>query len=123
MWLAVLLTGVGFGLSGVQPIPAIILAQALNGVLLPVVAIFLLLAANDRRLVGADGLSSSAHSILMTAVVLTTMLLGLANVFRAVWKAFGVPADEGSLLVVATVVVVVAAWPLGRAVRRVRIGE
>ena len=40
VWLGVLAVGVLFGLADVRPIPAIIAAQALNGVLLPFVAVF-----------------------------------------------------------------------------------
>jgi len=122
VWIAVLLTGVGFGLTGVRPVPAIILAQVLNGILLPIVAVFLLVAANDRKIVGAGGLSSLAHTILMTGIVLVTMLLGLANVLRAVWRMLGLAADEGGLLIASGVVVVSAAAPLVRAVRRARMG-
>src|SRR5690606_19871222 len=47
VWGAVILTGVAFALSGVRPVPAILFAQVANGVLLPAIAVFLLLAAND----------------------------------------------------------------------------
>jgi manganese transport protein len=50
--LAVVGTGILFGALGVQPVPAITLAQAANGLLLPLVAVFLLWAANDRRRLG-----------------------------------------------------------------------
>ena len=46
--------GVVFGASDVRPVPAILLAQAFNGVLLPVAAIFLFLAVNDRHLMGDE---------------------------------------------------------------------
>ncbi|HMB53664.1 MAG TPA: divalent metal cation transporter, partial [Thermoanaerobaculia bacterium] len=52
VWAGVLATGLVFGLSGVRPVPVILVAQALNGVLLPWVAVFLLLAVNDRGLMG-----------------------------------------------------------------------
>ncbi len=50
VWIAVMLTGVGFALAGVRPVPAILFAQAMNGVLLPAVALFLLLVMNDTTL-------------------------------------------------------------------------
>lgn len=43
VWGSVLLTGLFFGLSGVSPLPAIIAAQAANGLLLPFIAAFVLL--------------------------------------------------------------------------------
>lgn len=52
VWLFVLGTGVGFGVAGLRPVPAILFAQVANGLLLPGVALFLILAANDRRRMG-----------------------------------------------------------------------
>jgi Mn2+/Fe2+ NRAMP family transporter len=48
VWGGVLAVGVACGVSGLRPVPAILLAQAANGVLLPVVAFFLFRAVNDR---------------------------------------------------------------------------
>jgi Mn2+/Fe2+ NRAMP family transporter len=42
VWASVLLTGLGFGLAGWSPLPAIVAAQAANGVLLPLIAAFVL---------------------------------------------------------------------------------
>jgi Mn2+/Fe2+ NRAMP family transporter len=84
VWLFVLLTGMAFGLAEVQPIPAIILAQVLNGVLLPFVAVFLLLLVNDVHLMGRDGLNGWVSNVAMSLVVAVTVLLGMLNVSRAV---------------------------------------
>ena len=51
-WLGVLAAGLAFGVSGIRPVPAIIAAQALNGMMLPLIAAFLVLAVNDRQLLG-----------------------------------------------------------------------
>lgn len=42
VWASVLVTGVGLGLVGWSPLPAIVAAQAANGLLLPVIAAFML---------------------------------------------------------------------------------
>lgn len=117
VWGAVLATGVVFGVSGVQPIPVIVLAQALNGLLLPLVAVFLLLAVNDRRLMGESGLNGPAANLLLTLVVLVTLVLGALQLTRAASRAFGAAAlGEGVLLIVAAVAALVLAVPVGRAV-------
>jgi len=82
--LVVLLTGVTFGLLDVRPIPAIILAQALNGVLLPFVAIFLLLIVNNRVLMGERGMNLLPSNIAMGVVVAVTILLGISNTAKAI---------------------------------------
>ncbi len=83
VWGVVLFTGLAFGLSEVKPIPAIIAAQAINGVLLPVVAIFLLLAVNDRRLLPEKFVNKAGWNVVMGVVVLAAAGLGIYNLWRA----------------------------------------
>lgn len=42
LWIIVMVTGLLFGFLDIRPIPAIILAQATNGIILPLIAIFIL---------------------------------------------------------------------------------
>jgi len=49
IWGGVLLVGVVLALAGLRPVPAILFAQAANGLLLPAVALFLLLVVNDPK--------------------------------------------------------------------------
>jgi Mn2+/Fe2+ NRAMP family transporter len=121
VWLGVLLVGVGFGLADIRPIPAIILAQVLNGLLLPVVATFLLIIANNRSLLGTDGISSPLHATLMVAVVLVTLVLGITSLARAGASVIGAqPPDELLLLAIAGAIGVVAAVPVIRTMMRAR---
>lgn len=121
VWAGVLAVGVGFGLAELRPIPVIILAQALNGVLLPFAAAFLLVAVNDRALMGDAGINRPASNLAMGAVVLVTVLLGAAGVLRALAAAAGrPPPGEGTLFVGAALASVLLLLPLGRAVARRR---
>jgi Mn2+/Fe2+ NRAMP family transporter len=120
VWLSVLLTGVVLGVSDVQPIPAIVLAQALNGLLLPLVAIFLFVAVNDRSLMG-DSINGTAVNLLMGAVVVVSTLLGVSAVVRAGARTLGQdPPSAGLLLTVTAIVIGLLSVPIGREVRRVR---
>lgn len=83
-WAGVLAVGLVFGLAGASPVPVIILAQAFNGLLLPLVTIFLLVAVNDKKLMG-DAVNRKLSNIAMAVVTLITLLLGATNL----WKAFG----------------------------------
>ncbi len=121
IWGGVLAVGLVFGLSGVRPVPVIVLAQALNGVLLPVVAIFLLLTVNDLGLMGKDGLNGAVSNLLMAAVTAVALLLGASGVLRAAAAALGRPAPgEGWLLGAALVTALLVSWPVTRAIRRRR---
>lgn len=120
VWAGVLATGLVFGLSGVRPVPVILVAQALNGVLLPWVAVFLLLAVNDRGLMG-ERLNGLLSNVAMVGVVGVTLVLGVRGVVRAGAGAFGWGVvGEGWLVGVALVVGVGLSVPVGLAVRRGR---
>ncbi len=123
VWGGILLVGVAFGVSGIRPIPAIILAQALNGILLPFAAVFLLLAVNDRRLVGAGGLNGTLSNALMTGVTGVTVVLGTSGVLRAGFTAMGAGAPApGVVAWVAAVVLAVLSVPVGASLVRRRRG-
>lgn len=82
VWAVVILTGAAFALTGVRPVPAILFAQVANGVLLPAVAVFLLLAANDARM--GQWRNGPFANTVGALVVLITMVLGGWAVWRAV---------------------------------------
>jgi Mn2+/Fe2+ NRAMP family transporter len=120
VWMGVLAVGAGFGLAGVRPIPAIILAQALNGVLLPFAAVFLLVIVNDRGLMGDAGINGPATNAVTAAVVAVTLVLGVAGVLRAAATALGRTTTEGQILGTAAVVAALLLVPLFLWVRRAR---
>ncbi|BBM69261.1 NRAMP family divalent metal transporter [Rhodothermus marinus] len=97
-WLVVWGSGVLLSLLDLRPIPAIITAQALNGVLLPIVAVFLWIATNDPRLMGRDGLTSPGLNVLAGLSVGIAVLLGLRNLLAALQAAGVGPVLSESLL-------------------------
>jgi manganese transport protein len=66
----------------VRPVPGILFAQVANGILLPAIALFLLLAVNDRSAMGSRA-NGPAMNVAAGLVVLTALGLGL----RALWGA------------------------------------
>jgi manganese transport protein len=121
VWAGVLAVGLAFGLAEVQPIPAIILAQAANGIVLPFVAVFLFIAVNDRRLMGGEGLNGRTSNALMAIVVFVTIVLGVTNVMRAAAGAFGIALPpERTLLLIAAALAALIAVPVARAIARGR---
>ncbi len=87
VWAGVLLSGWIFGMSGLKPIPVIILAQALNGLLLPFISIFLWIIVNDARLVKKTGLNRASQNWALGLVVWATIVLGLFNAGKALDRA------------------------------------
>ncbi|MCT1492940.1 Nramp family divalent metal transporter [Corynebacterium sanguinis] len=71
----VVLFGAAIAISGFNPIQIIILAQAANGILLPVITFFLLLTMNNKRLLGEHA-NSIVGNILGGLIFLVTLVLG-----------------------------------------------
>merc|ERR1711969_280787 len=104
VWLVILIIGVGFGLADIRPTPAILAAQAFNGVLLPLVALFLLAAMNDGALLGENANGPVANAFGLLVVGVATML-GLTALVRAAGTAFGFELPEPGLMLPAFAVV------------------
>ena len=82
IWISVLVSGVSFALFVQKPQELIVFAQVANGLLLPVVAVFLIWVANDEKVLGRYK-NSWPVNILGIAVVLVTFGLGLVGVLKA----------------------------------------
>ena len=83
-WLGVMGVGMTFGLLGAKPVPVIVLAQVANGLLLPVVTLFLLVAVNNKTLLPEQYRNNIWQNLALVAIVGVTTFLGLRNV----WLAF-----------------------------------
>jgi len=83
IWLSVLSIGTGFAAMGTKPIAAILFAQAANGLLLPVIAIFLLIIVNREDLIGLhrNGKFANITGILVVLVVSALGLFKLVSTF------------------------------------------
>jgi manganese transport protein len=81
IWFIVLIAGVIVSLAGVKPIPAIVFAQAANGFILPLLALFLLLVMNNRQL-----LKGKANTVLLNIfgglVVGIIFIIATLNILR-----------------------------------------
>jgi manganese transport protein len=75
-WALIVVVGTALALAGYRPVNAIILAQAANGLLLPIVAVFLLVVVNRRGLLGKH-VNGITANVLGAAVVITAAGLGV----------------------------------------------
>lgn len=85
IWALVLVAGTVLAILGTNPVAAILFAQAANGVLLPIVVLFLLFAMNRSNLLG-DFKNGIIGNVLGGFVLVVAALLGL----RLILAAFGV---------------------------------
>jgi manganese transport protein len=82
VWFIVLVFGTIFAVLGTNPVAAIVFAQAANGVLLPLVAVFLLFAVNRSDLMG-EHRNGTITNILGGIVVLIAAGIGLRLILTA----------------------------------------
>ncbi|MGH1397104.1 MAG: Nramp family divalent metal transporter [Trichormus sp.] len=83
VWILVLVIGTVFAITGKRPVESIIFAQAANGLLLPVVATFLVIVINQDNLLD-DFRNGAIANILGFSVVLIATFLGIFQIFKAV---------------------------------------
>lgn len=106
-WMAVLLTGFVFGISGIKPIPVILAVQALNGLILPLITYFLIMIINDSKVVAAQFRHSAWYDLIVLGILATTLLIGLNNVDKAIINAFDLTAgDHFEIIVIVTLAIV-----------------
>ncbi len=79
IWMVILLIGIILSAVGLKPVPVILFAQAANGVLLPIIAFYLLWAVNDRKLM-KEHRNHLFLNIIGGIVVLFTLFLGLRSI-------------------------------------------
>ena len=84
VWMLVLFIGVLFSTVGIKPIVVIQFAQVANGILLPVIILFLLWIANKRRVMG-----KYKNSLLLNCAIIFILLFTLYLGARSIGKVFG----------------------------------
>jgi len=80
VWIAILAIGVVFSMVGFKPIIIIQFAQVMNGLLLPIIAIYLLYLVNKKELMSTY-VNKIFHNILGGIVVLITLILSAKTLY------------------------------------------
>jgi len=81
VWMVILFLGVGFSSIGIKPIEIIKFAQVANGILLPVVAGFLLWIMNKKALLGSF-VNTKFQNAMGIVIVVATLFLGLKSILK-----------------------------------------
>ena len=80
IWLTILGTGTLFSGLGYDPVEVIVFAQVANGILLPVLAIFLIYAMNNDELLG-EHTNSRLQNVLGAVVTLVVIGIGIQTIY------------------------------------------
>ena len=89
-WIAVLLVGVLFGFMNVSPVPAILAAQGINGLLLPLVCIAIYLATRDQGMMPMEYRHRPWLDKVYLFIIWVTCFLGLYNIQKSTLNIFGI---------------------------------
>ena len=83
VWLLIILIGTSSAVLGFKPLPLILFAQATNGLLLPIIAIFLLVTMNNKKLLGeySNGWLANTLGCLVVTLVSALGLFKLYSLF------------------------------------------
>ena len=111
VWMLVLLTGFIFGISGVKPIPVILAVQALNGLILPLITMYLIIIVNDDSIVPRVHQHGSRYNIILMVILLAVLLIGISNVDKSVSATLHL-TESSHPLVVLGMTIVVMIYPL-----------
>lgn len=76
IWMTILLVGVAFSALGTSPVRAILFAQVANGVLLPIIALFLIYVMNDRGTL-EEYVNTTPQNVVGGVVTLVVVWLGV----------------------------------------------
>ncbi|MCS7018890.1 MAG: divalent metal cation transporter [Cytophagales bacterium] len=117
-WGSVMFFGLIFGCLEIKPVPIIIAAQALNGMLLPFMAALLLLAVNNPRLLPKNHRNGTWSNLAGIAVLWVCTLLGVQNIIKAMqtifeWK-LATPFTTGLAVLTGSLLTLAIAWQIRR---------
>ena len=85
LWISVLLMGYLVSSTGISPVQIIVFAQAFNGILLPLSAIILLIAMNNKKVLG-NYVNNKVQNVLGIAITVVTIMLGAKKLYSVIIK-------------------------------------
>jgi Mn2+/Fe2+ NRAMP family transporter len=97
-WLAVLLIGVTFATFDIRPIPAIIFAQAMNGIMLPLISFILVYLIHDPRVTRKT--NSPLNSLFLGITLFVTVIIGLNNLVLAFTKVLNINVNRPGIAII-----------------------
>lgn len=108
VWSAVLFTGFLFGISGVKPIPVILAVQAVNGLVLPLLTLYLIVIINDKTLIPPHARHGLVFNLVLIAILFTVLLIGLNNVDKSLSTSLALESSSHFMAVLVTTLLVTA---------------
>ena len=101
IWIGVLTLGGLFSIIDFQPVALIVMAQAINGLILPFVAYYLYIILNDHTTMPEKFINNKLYNFIMLLVIAITIFLGLYHFVQVIFNLinFDVPMIWNMMLV------------------------
>ena len=106
-WITVLCIGTFFSLLDYHPVVVIILAQAINGLILPFVAISIFFVLNDEKLISDKGRNNSLANIVLMFIVGIVIFLGIFHLLTVGFDILMISSDLNLKMIIAGVISIV----------------
>ncbi|CAN5389296.1 Nramp family divalent metal transporter [soil metagenome] len=103
-WIIILMTGFAFGMSGIKPVPLIVAAQAVNGLILPLITAYLILLINDSNIIPSQQQHSLTYNIILLLTFGGVLLMGLTNIDREISTRFNFSSQHFWGVTITTIV-------------------
>jgi manganese transport protein len=114
-WGIVVLIGFLFGISGVKPIPIILVVQALNGLILPLVTAYLIIIVNDKTLIPKENRHVGYYNLVLLLIFGCVLLIGLTSLDKSISAFVGLKESHLTLsLVMTTTITLFVGWNVYR---------
>jgi manganese transport protein len=114
-WGIVVLIGFLFGISGVKPIPIILVVQAMNGLILPLVTAYLIIIINDRTLIPKVNRHAGYYNVVLLVIFTCVLLIGLTSIDKSISTLVGLNGAHMTLNLVLTIAItLVVGWNVFR---------
>ncbi|MEQ8244179.1 divalent metal cation transporter [Fulvivirga sp.] len=95
-WISVLFIGMLFGMLDFKPLSVIIAAQALNGLVLPLMVIVLIIFTNNKKIMGETS-NSWLLNILCLFILNIVLLIGFNNCLKSIEQIFTFKVESSAI--------------------------
>lgn len=106
IWLLVMTVGLVFSLMNFKPVYLIIMAQAINGLILPFVAISLLRILNNKKIVPEAYQNNHLQNILMISIIGITIMIGCYHFLNVLLGSLNIMISENNLIFIALLITI-----------------
>jgi Mn2+/Fe2+ NRAMP family transporter len=112
-WIIVLSIGTFFSFLDYHPVLVIILAQAINGLILPFVGISIFFVINDKQIIKGNNRNSLVANIILLLIVGIVIFLGIFHLLTVGFNIFKSSSDLNLKMAIAGIVSIITIFYMG----------